>query len=446
MSKNVNPTKSIFIIGASLALLMLWTIGPSYLPSMSLPSDSILVTAKTSVDNCTGVTVNETAALVVQQPAVVLNCSDLVQGVDPRHDPVNRTFYDDPKVGYTIEKSIKNWDTKRRDWLRLHPSYALRSKERVFVVTGSQQWPCKSPVGDHLLLRLFKNKVDYCRINGFDLFYNNALLHPTMVTYWAKIPMVRAAMVAHPESEWIFWIDSDAVFTDMEFKPPLERYKKHNLVVDGWPNLIYEKKSWIAVNAGVFLIRNCQWSIDFLDIWANMGPKSPDYEKWGQILKSTLSDKTYPESDDQSALIYLLLKEKEKWAKKIYIENKYTLSGYWAGVVNNLEKIDESYSKIENLASEMKRRHAEKVNEYYADIKDRYIHEHGGEKRPFVTHFTGCQPCSGEHPGYTDKACWEGMEKVLNFADNQVLKNYGFVRPDIKNTSSILPLPVDVPA
>ncbi|KAL4590642.1 hypothetical protein LXL04_003579 [Taraxacum kok-saghyz] len=35
-----------------------------------------------------------------------------------------------------------------------------------------------NPIGDHLLLRFFKNKVDYCRIHGYAIFYNNVLLHP----------------------------------------------------------------------------------------------------------------------------------------------------------------------------------------------------------------------------------------------------------------------------
>lgn len=75
-----------------------------------------------------------------------------------------------------------------------------------------------------MLLRLFKNKVDYCRLHGIEIFYNNVLLHPKMFGFWAKYPVVKAAMLAHPEVEWIWWVDSDAVFTDMEFKLPLERY------------------------------------------------------------------------------------------------------------------------------------------------------------------------------------------------------------------------------
>ena len=54
-------------------------------------------------------------------------------------------------------------------------------------------------------------------------------------------------------------VDSDTVFTDMDFNLPLDRYKDHNLVVDGWPG-DREKWSWSGLNACVLPFRNCQWS------------------------------------------------------------------------------------------------------------------------------------------------------------------------------------------
>ncbi|KAI8026001.1 Galactomannan galactosyltransferase 1 [Camellia lanceoleosa] len=152
-----------------------------------------------------------------------------------------------------------------------------------------------------------------------------------------------------------------------------------------------------------------------------MGPQTPNCEKWGQIFTSTLTDKMYPVSDDQSTLVYLLLKEKDKWGRKIYVENQYTLSGYWAGIVDSLDRIEDSHDeRRENGVSNLRRRHAEKVSEAYVEEEGDGGGGRGGVRRPFVTHFTGCQPCSGDHPGYTDEACWNGMERALNFADNQV--------------------------
>ncbi|XP_043712096.1 galactomannan galactosyltransferase 1-like isoform X2 [Telopea speciosissima] len=291
--------------------------------------------------------------------------------INLRHDPPSPTFYDDPNLIYSVGggEPMKNWDEKRREWLKQHPSFAAGVEDRILLVTGSQPSPCRNPIGDHLLLRFFKNKVDYCRIHGYDIFYNNALLHLEMSSYWAKIPVVKAAMLAHPEAEWIWWVDSDAAFTDMEFKLPLDRYREHNLVVHGWANLIYETKepSWVGLNAGVFLIRNCQWSMDLMEEWASMGPQTPAYKEWGQKLRSTFKDKLFPESDDQSGLLYLMLKGKQRWAERIYLENQYYFEGYWVEIMGTLERIGERYEEMERRMRLLRRRHAEKVSEHYGE-------------------------------------------------------------------------------
>ncbi|XP_015068621.1 putative glycosyltransferase 7 [Solanum pennellii] len=357
-------------------------------------------------------------------------------------------FYDEPNLSYTIEKPIQNWDDKRRQWFNLHPSFKLEGqKDRVLIVSGSQSTPCKNPIGDHLLLRFFKNKVDYSRIHGYDVFYNNVLLEPKMFFFWAKLPAIRAAMVAHPEAEWIWWVDSDAAFTDMDFKLPLEKYKNHNFVVYGWPKLIYEKKSWTGINAGVFLIRNCEWSMDLIEAWAKMGPQSPEYNKWGEILRATFKDKNFPQSDDQSGLSYLLLKEKDKWGEKIYIESEYYFQGYWVDIIDTLDNITNKYFEIEKKIPILRRRHAEKVVSEIKVWEEYLIKDNYSIRRPFVTHFTGCEPCSGDYnPIYSWETCYNAMQKALNFADNQVLRKYGFVHNNLLDSSSVKPLPFDYPS
>ncbi|KAI8534779.1 hypothetical protein RHMOL_Rhmol10G0123300 [Rhododendron molle] len=430
MEKLIGPSKPIFIGVAGVALLVL------------------LLSFSTSTSILNMFDVSKMTVSPGKDGGATKDCATVSdQGLNLGHDPADKTFYDDPALSYEIGNPVTNWDDKRREWLKHHPSFATGAEDRVFVVTGSQPSPCKDPIGDHLNLRFFKNKVDYCRIHGYDIFYSNAFLHPKMGSWWVKMPVLRATMLAHPEAEWIFWVDSDAVFTDMDFKLPLEKYKDHNLVVPGYYDKVYEKKSWGGVNAGVFFIRNCQWSMEFLEVWAGMGPQTPNYEKWGQILTSTLSDKTDPESDDQSALVYLLLKEKETFGNKIYIENQYALSGYWVYIVDSLDTITDNYARIEKGVTELRRRHAEKVSEHYAAVmREAFVNESGyagGGKREFITHFTACRPCSGQW-GYTEEQCLNGMEKALNFADNQVLRNYGFVRPDLLNASSLYALPFGV--
>ncbi|XP_074571526.1 putative glycosyltransferase 7 [Curcuma longa] len=364
----------------------------------------------------------------------------------PRHPGrlPDATFYDEPSLSYAIDRPVADWDAKRQEWRRLNPHLAGDS-QRILMVSGSQPGPCRNSVGDHLLLRLFKNKADYCRRHGIELFYNTALLHPKMDFYWAKIPVIRAAMLAHPEAEWVWWVDSDAAFTDMDLELPMGRYQFHNMVLHGWAHLVYEKRSWVSVNAGVFLIRNCQWSLDFMAEWASMSPLSPDYASWGKILKAELNDKLFNESDDQSALVYILLKQNARWGDKIYLESEFELESYWLKTLGRLEELAGAYAAVERQEEGMLRKHAEAASRAYGRMREKLM---GAEKRrrPLITHFTGCQPCSGEHNEmYTAESCWEGMQRALHFADDQVLRDYGFRHVDLL-TADVIPLPSDYPA
>ncbi|KAL6654790.1 hypothetical protein ACP70R_008255 [Stipagrostis hirtigluma subsp. patula] len=368
-----------------------------------------------------------------------------------------RTFYDDPELAYTVDRRVTGWDAKRARWLRSRGLLrGATAPERVVMVSGSRPEPCP---GDHLLLRFLKNKLDYCRLHGVELFYNRALLQPDMNAYWAKIPVVRAAMLAHPEAEWVWWVDADAVFTDMDFSLPLAKYAGHNLVVYGWHKEVYEVRSWVGLNAGVFLIRNCQWSLDLMDEWARMGPASPEYARWGKTLKDTLSNKPDAESDDQSALVYLLLKNSERWGNKTYIETDYYFQGYWAEIVDRLDGVAARYQAVERgdgaAAAELRRRHAEREHLQYAARRNAAVREavpgpdgggQSGWRRPFVTHFTGCQPCDGKgNPAYSWKSCHDGIRRALDFADDQVLRAYGF-RHAAPLDDAVVPLPFDYPA
>ena len=185
-----------------------------------------------------------------------------------------------------------------------------------------------------MLLRAFKNKADYCRIHGFDIFYSNAVLNAEMSGVWTKLPLLRALMVAHPETELLWWVDSDVVFTDMLFEPPWGKYAGHNLLLHGWDELVYGNKSWMGTNTGSFFIRNCQWSLDLLDAWAKMGQSRPVREHYGKIFAEALSNRDPYEADEQSALVYLLVTQRERWADMVFLENSYVLHGYWKAIVD----------------------------------------------------------------------------------------------------------------
>ena len=132
-------------------------------------------------------------------------------------------------------------------------------------------------------------------------------------------------------------MDQDVVIIDMEFEHPLKKYKYFNFLIRGWEKNVYEKRSLLGINASVFLIRNCEWSMDFMERWSMMGPQNPQYESFAKILADELPDRAITESNDQSSLVYVMIKEKEKWGGKIYIENEYFFQGYWLDIFRTFE-------------------------------------------------------------------------------------------------------------
>ncbi|OWM68201.1 hypothetical protein CDL15_Pgr004683 [Punica granatum] len=318
------------------------------------------------------------------------------QGTDGEEQPILN-----PGGSYRLGRKISNWDQLRAEWLKNNPGrpkvVGSGNKPRVLLVTGSSPGPCESPIGDHLLLKSIKNKIDYCRLHRIEVFYSMAVLEAEMGGFWSKLPLIKELMLGNPEAEFLWWMDSDALFTDMAFEVPWERYRDYNLVFHGWSEKVYEEKDWIGLNTGSFFIRNCQWSLDLLDAWAPMGPKGKVREEAGQLLAKELKGRPPFEADDQSAMVYLLASQRHIWADKVYLENSYCLHGYWDFLVDRYEEM---------------------MNKYRPGL--------GDDRWPLVTHFVGCKPCasSGHYPA---ERCLRQMDRAYGFADNQVMKGYGFV-------------------
>lgn len=313
-----------------------------------------------------------------------------------------------PRPVFRLGPVISDWDEQRAKWLQESPGANLnrKGKPKTILVTSSQGGPCPSVKGDYFNLRAMKNKLDYTQLHDIELYYNLAVMDPAMTGFFIKFPIVRKLMLSHPEAEWIWWMDSDTFFTDMTFEIPLEKYKDHNLVLHGSDDAIYKYKNWVGLNAGVFLIRNCQWSLNVLDTWSAMGEDYDDNQKrMGTLVTQELSGRPDFGIDDQSALAYLLVtSQSDELKSKVFLESSYYLHGYW---VLAMERHDE-------LIRESPPRTAPE-DEYW----------------PFITHFVGCKPCTGAYTSYDLDLCFAEMERAFNLADNQVLHILGFEHEDL---------------
>ncbi|CAM6027828.1 unnamed protein product [Sphagnum balticum] len=318
---------------------------------------------------------------------------------------------------YRLGPVITDWDEQRQQWKAQNPNVSMTTsiggKPRMLLVTASSQpttaaaAACQTSMGDHLLLMSIKNKIDYCRLHSIEIFYNVAQFEPEMAHSWAKLLLIRKLMLEHPQAEWIWWMDSEAMVTDMSFQVPVEKYQNHNLVMQGSFDNNDDDKSWdTGLHTESFLIRNCQWSLNFLDAWAGgrpiIGSSSSIRNKGGGELltKKTLKGQQPKfEADDQSALVYLLTTRTQEWTDKVFLENSDFLNGFnWA------ISVDEGMME----------------------------HSHpglGDHRWPFVTSFVGCfKPCSKVQVtdySSSDK-CAMQMERVFNIGDNQILGIYGY--------------------
>ncbi|KAL6220288.1 hypothetical protein ACLB2K_008044 [Fragaria x ananassa] len=113
--------------------------------------------------------------------------------------------------------------------------------------------------------------------------------------------------------------------------------------------------------------------MDLIKEWASMGPQTPNFEKWGKTLMSVFKDKPFPLPDDQSAMIYLLFTNKEKWGKKTYIENEYYLNSYWLAMVKMFDNLIEIYTEMEMGHKILRTRHAEKVKGLEVWEREKYL-------------------------------------------------------------------------
>ncbi|KAL9228180.1 hypothetical protein vseg_003788 [Gypsophila vaccaria] len=281
-------------------------------------------------------------------------------------------------------------------------------RPRVLLVTGSLSLSlsrrCGNSLGDYYLLKSVKNKVDYCRLHGMEVLYNVSFLEAELSGFRAKLTLIRSVFLGHPEVEFVWWMDSDVLLTDMAVEVPWERYEGYNLVVHGSKETVVEGENWVGLSTGSFLIRNCRWSLDLIESWSEMGPSGKVRVQGGEISIREMKARSGFEVDEESTMMHLSVDEKEKWGGRVYLENDCYVRDSWEVLV----------SKYDTM-----------LNNYKSGL--------GDYRWPLVTQFVGCKPCS-KAGDYSNEKCLKEMERAFNFGDNQVVGMYGLTRNSLSST------------
>ena len=110
------------------------------------------------------------------------------------------------------------------------------------------------------------NHQRYAQRHGYTARENSALLDPSRPPAWSKIRAVESMLDLQQQQQqcdWILWLDADVVI--MNSTIPLETL----IPTDPNVHLIVTADRRFTANSGVWLLRNSDWSRQFLRDWWN---------------------------------------------------------------------------------------------------------------------------------------------------------------------------------
>mmetsp|Transcript_38516 Transcript_38516/g.62408 ORF Transcript_38516/g.62408 Transcript_38516/m.62408 type:complete len:309 (-) Transcript_38516:133-1059(-) len=290
-----------------------------------------------------------------------------------------------------------NWPTKRRSCLSVllvtacllvfvglksegsHGPKSHPRNRKLLIVTAVHPHKCSTPNGDYLNVLSLKNKYDFALLHdGYDVYVGSDNVDSKLTGPWNKIALLQQ-VIGHTSYEWYLWIDSDALFVNMTFSIPFSSgsYAGKDIILWGNYTATYDIGHPVrGLNSGVMLLRGSSWTKSFL---ADVASLAGDDKK--ELLKAhTLFEEGLYE---QNAMVYLMKTGgRAKFASHVLFDE------------------------------------GEGIQTYYKWLAD----DAALRSRPaFVSHFPGCQFCSGSMPDRVER-CIEIYHENFKFANQQVVQ------------------------
>ncbi|KAK9387549.1 galactosyl transferase GMA12/MNN10 family-domain-containing protein [Lipomyces mesembrius] len=185
---------------------------------------------------------------------------------------------------------------ERRKWLAEIQNKAPDTLEpkgnKVVLLTASDGKGHNGEI-ENLLQMVNENREDYCAFHGYTYqFTNITQFHSDdRPPVWSKIPAIQQAFELHPDAEWVWWLDTDAIIMtpslDLAQHVLSPEAMKKRIAYDAPFMLPNGKESGFkvsrdldlskvdavvsqdhnGVNAGSILFRRSDWTFAFLDMW-----------------------------------------------------------------------------------------------------------------------------------------------------------------------------------
>lgn len=118
---------------------------------------------------------------------------------------------------------------------------------------------------NNLLAMTWPNKEAYCQKHGYRLFDSSPYLDNSRPPSWSKIKAAQRLLNlkgGDNRCDWVVWWDADTVIMNSD--------KKIEDILPAHQDFVVTKQKTSSYNAGAWMIRNTEWSHDFLNTWWNM--------------------------------------------------------------------------------------------------------------------------------------------------------------------------------
>ncbi|MCO5595477.1 hypothetical protein L7F22_049520 [Adiantum nelumboides] len=332
----------------------------------------------------------------------------------------------------------------------------------MMVVTAGQlmggQEECESSLGRHVLTKAYKNKVDYCNVQGYctvrylleswpaPKIYNDAnIVSPAQLL----LPL----MHSHPFVEWFLWMPPLALFTNLSSSFPLRSYLalgKHLILLptsSPSPPVSLEGmvQNWASFNPLIFLVQNSHWSRDFLVEWETMlstrlealTPSTMTTLQKKQGISQNVHADNHVQNNEEldyhvllkdmvTKSLFQVLKSRarklnlDEVQSKLYVERGFFLHENQGFFVKNYENLNSF--RTANLMQDGIHMSRNKEDLLEKNTKNWTI---VSSKKSFIwpsmVHFEGCNLCNARSKHESDDLCLSTFQRAFHYSDNQLL-------------------------
>jgi hypothetical protein len=208
----------------------------------------------------------------------------------------------------------------------------------------------------------------YCRENNYNYFVEkdgdkikNKI--PGRSFTWYKPHLIRETLERYPESEYVLFLDIDAIFCNNSRR--IEEF-----ITNDFSILMTQDYGPSLVNAGVMLVKNDEYTKNFLQEWWDICEEHPQYKE-GLWHDQTCIGLWYRKQNNFAKFKIITYND---FNAREYNDERFIFHAFSYGLLPN-RTLDIIHNKKFNVVMEFESKDLNKIGEYYGTDKQ-YLHNY----------------------------------------------------------------------